>query len=367
MNTIEKIEYNLGRFEKGLPLSIKWLFPNFSTRYFGFVKGSYTIVTANSGVGKTKFAKFITINSIIDFKQKNPETPIHLYWFALEESKEMFELSIVSNILYNKFNLQFSVMQLLSLDTSKLIRPVLEKVEEANKEKNEIMSWITVKEEISKPSEVAKFFDKEMNKYGKHSVDKDGNKVFTYDNPEQHIFGVFDHYTFLEVETRPGVDNETQNLQYFSKQVCSRLLKDYYKLCWVGIQQQSSETERVEWYKGEAIISKLEASLNGLGIAKNTQQDATSVIGLFRPNRYNKGDKDKLLIPKYEGYDVSILKDTLLSAIVLKDRYFGTEGAVLSMLFNGATNNFVEAPKVNTEELKSLYNQIKNNPQTQYK
>ena len=178
----------------------------------------------------------------------------------------MFELSILSNILYKRFNLQYSVMQLLSLDTSKLIRPILDKLTLANQEKEKIMSWITVIEDIAKPSEVLNFFRKEMTKYGVDSFDKDGNKIFVYNNPEQYVFGVFDHLTFLEVETRPGVDNETTNLQYFSKQICSRVLKDYYKLCWVPIQQQSSETERIEWYKGEAIISKLEPSLNGLGV-----------------------------------------------------------------------------------------------------
>lgn len=50
MTSIEKIYYNLNRSEKDLPLSIKWLFPNFSNKFFGFTKESYFLFTANTGV-----------------------------------------------------------------------------------------------------------------------------------------------------------------------------------------------------------------------------------------------------------------------------------------------------------------------------
>jgi len=362
MTAIEQVRYNLDRTEKGLPLTIPWLFPRFGTKFFGWLKGSYSVISANTSQGKTKFAKFTVINSIRDFKLKYPDIPIKVYWFALEESREMFELSILSNLLYEEHKLQFSVIQLLSLDRSKLIRPVLDKIDICEKKLYEILSWIDIIENCSTPSSVSKYIDKEMSNFGKIV-----NGKFIYNNPEQYVFGVFDHYTFLEVEPRPGVDNATQNLEYFSKHICSRRFKDLYKMVWIGIQQQNSETERVEWYKGEAIVSKLEPSLQGLSISKNIAQDATTVIGLFRPNRYNKGEKDKPVIPKYEGYDVLTLRDTLMSAIVLKDRHYATEGNLIPLLFNGAINNFIEAPRTDSEELQDLYKQIRNNPNVIYK
>lgn len=360
-NILAKIKYNLERKNKNQPLTINWLFPNFSRRFFGWYKGSYFLITGNTGMGKTKITKFTVINSIIEFKKSNPNIPINIIWFALEESREMFELSIVSNLLYTKYNIQYSPTDILSFNSSIDISKNLDKIEDCCLEKDKIMEWITVVEDISEPSKIKKFIDNEMKKYG-----RDENGVFVYNNPEQYVFGVLDHYTYLTIEERPGISNSTQNLEYFSKHICSRLFKDYYKMVWIGVVQQVAENDRVEWYKGEAIISKLEPSISGISISKNIAQDATNILGIFRPNRYNKGVKDKPVITFYEGYDVLKLKDTIVSLIVLKDRYFGTEGLVIPLLFNGITNSYKEAPRPNSEEIKQIYKLLENNPKANF-
>lgn len=86
-------------------------------------------------------------------------------------------------------------------------------------------------------------------------------------------------------------------------------------------------------------------------IFKNTQQDATMVLGIFNPARYD--------IEKYYGYDIRILQHKARFLIVLKDRLFGQEGLRIPMLFNGATNKFIELPLPDSEEIKQVYKTLK--------
>ncbi len=86
-------------------------------------------------------------------------------------------------------------------------------------------------------------------------------------------------------------------------------------------------------------------------IYKNTQQDATQVLGVFNPARYG--------ITDYYGYNIKILQHKARFVIVLKDRLFGQEDIRIPLLFNGATNKFVELPPADSKEIKLIYDKLK--------
>jgi replicative DNA helicase len=360
MNSKQRIAYNRQRVKEGLPLSMKWDLPSFSEKFGGWIRESYTIVTGNTGQGKTKFTKFSVLNSVAKFKIQYPNIPVKIVWFLLEESIESFEDSMMSALLYLKYDIELSPMELNSVIKPPIdLDTITKEIEICQSMIDEAIKDITFVSHISNGTGIYKECVKELENVGTILYEEQGDvkifKEFVYDNPEMYFFVVVDNYNFLTAEKRNGVQmDRTQSVEDFSKHYASRYLKDKFKCVVIGVQQQASETERVEYYKGEAIVSKLEPTLNGLGISKNTQQDATFVIGIFNPMRYNT-NPEKPVIPMYRGYDVMRLQGKLSCIIVLKDRHFGMANKAKCLYFNGATNHFEELPpadKINYDKYK---------------
>ncbi len=107
---ISKIESQKAIKENGGITSILPPFPRLAEEYGGFTKGSITAITANSGVGKTKFVKYLCVISYLKTALANGLTP-KIFYFALEESESDFWLSFVSMYLYEKFKISVSVKE----------------------------------------------------------------------------------------------------------------------------------------------------------------------------------------------------------------------------------------------------------------
>ena len=89
-------------------------FERLSQVYGGFTKSSITCITASSGVGKTKFVKFLTIDNVIR-KTHGTHIKPKIFYFALEENATDFWLSFICSYLYKKHKLNISVTQLKSI------------------------------------------------------------------------------------------------------------------------------------------------------------------------------------------------------------------------------------------------------------
>lgn len=129
---IGQIERNKLVKEEGGLTSIPPPFPRLGEYYGGFTKGSITCLTAASGVGKSKFAKYLTILNI--YKQvglnKSAIKP-KIFYFALEESATDFWLSFISIYMYEKFRITISVQQLKSIGNYTMTSDLLDKVKQA--------------------------------------------------------------------------------------------------------------------------------------------------------------------------------------------------------------------------------------------
>ena len=77
---------------------------------------------------------------------------------------------------------------------------------------------------------------------------------------------------------------------------------------------------------------------------------ALVVLGLFAPERYR--------IESYMGYDIKIMGDAFRGLILLKNRV-GRPNLRKGLYFDGATNTFRELPEPNTEEMRRIYEVLK--------
>jgi len=321
--------------EQGRVNSISPPFPRLAEKFPGFEKGKYWIITASSGIGKTKFTKFFTIASIYNFIKLNPSVKAKIFYFALEETVEEFWMSFVSAMLYEKYNIELSTAQLKSLGKFTISEDHLSKIRECENFINELTSFVIVKDHIHNPfgiyKEVRDYF--ESSESGEYVKNEMGHITGYNHKDNTHYFIITDHVGLLTAEK--GL-SQRDSLSFFSQEYCLKGFCKRFNCTVINIQQQAAETEKLEFFKGETLEQKVEPSLNGLANNKEIQREADLILGLFAPARY------KLAI--HRGYDIEKLKDKYRSLLFLKDRNYGLNGSYVGLYFNGATNYFEELP-----------------------
>lgn len=354
-----KIVDNKNKKDSGLVTSISPPFPRLAKKYPGWVKGTYTILTASSGIGKTKAAKFFTVTSVYEFIKKNTQVKVKVIYFALEETREMFWLSMMSTLLYVNYKISLSPQQLLSLGEFTLDDDMLRAVETTQIEINDMETYIEVIDHVFNPyglyKTVRNYFETSgIGSFESIKTDKGEMKgKFNYLSEDTYVFVVTDQLNLLTPD-KNNEFNEPQSglhgaMSYYSKEYCLKQMCKRLNCVVINIQQQSADKEKQEFYKGESIEKKLEPSLDGLADNKLTQRDADVVWGLFAPTRYE--------IEEYRGYDINKLRDNYRCLIWLKDRHYGLANQYSHLYFDGASNTFKELPlakEMNTEIYESI-------------
>ncbi len=347
----EKIKTNKKNKDEGKQNSIVFPFTRFSEMFPGWEKGKYYLLTANSGIGKTKLAKFLSITTVYEFIKSNPHLKYKIFYFALEETKEDFWLGVISTILYEKYQIDVSPSQLKSLGKFNLEESVIQKISECEDIVTDMENYIEVIDHVSNPTgiykHVKRYFDNPEIGSDIQDINNTEAKGYKYVDENLWVFIITDHISLLSQENIEGSRlslHETMGL--FSKQYCLKKFCKKYHCVTINIQQQESAKEKQEFYRGETIEEKLEPSLDGLANNKECQRDVDVVLGLFAPARYN--------IQYYRSYDISKLGDKYRAMKVLKDRHYGCANRYVHLKFNGATNYFSELPKPSEID----YNQI---------
>jgi hypothetical protein len=319
----------------------------------GVQKSNYVILTANSGVGKSKFAKNMFVFRPHDFVIANPHLNIKMttLYFCLEEPSKSFAQSLMCYKLNSLFKERMSIKELRSQlrpedPTAVISSSSIANLRSIDKYFREFESQVILIDDVRKPyaiykrcleylHEIGDFTMKEKEYYnpkeGKMVRGLVRDKFFT-EHPDHYIQIVIDHMSLLEPE-------KGQDLFEAMRVMSSTYLvnlRNTYHCSVLGVQQQSSEKEKQQYtYKGASIESKLEPSLDGLGDCKLTQRDADEIYGIFAPDRYEIAD--------HRGYDITRLGDNYRSFSFLKQRD-GASNKRLGFFFDGASNYIAELP-----------------------
>ena len=83
----------------------------------GLEPRTYTILTASSGVGKSKLAKLLYVIRAYDYIRENPDCGIKLkiFYFCLEEYREIFMQSLIIHRLYSLYGKRVDIKVLNSI------------------------------------------------------------------------------------------------------------------------------------------------------------------------------------------------------------------------------------------------------------
>lgn len=338
-------------------------FPKLTSLLPGVVKGSQTIITANSGIGKTQLTKRMYLLDAIEFvlAQNNPDViDLTVHYFALEESAEEFVNSLIINKAYIDYGITFSQDDLLERHADKVLThdqlQIINTV--ANELESKYLPYIDLVDSIDNPTGIYKYLRKYSQENGKHYYVKlneednsmidhvdwgklspnDKEHVWKYshyvpNNPNKYEIVIVDHVSLLREEKGGGL---MEAIRKWSSDYSRKQITKHWKYASVLVQQQAAGQEAQQYtYKGTSIESKLEPSLEGLGDNKKTQRDAHVVLGIFAPDRFE--------ISEHRGYNVAKLKDHYRSVKILKNRY-GPSHKRLALYYNGAVNIFDELP-----------------------
>jgi hypothetical protein len=356
---ISKIESQKAIKENGGITSILPPFPRLAEEYGGFTKGSITAITANSGVGKTKFVKYLCVISYLKTALANGLTP-KIFYFALEESESDFWLSFVSMYLYEKFKISVSVKELLSVGKFTVNNELMSKIHQAEQFIEKLQKYVEVVDYIRSPTRIVEYVSKYFaspeigTQFYSVSGDKKIPTTYKYKSDNLWVMGIYDHLSLMSNDIIPGTVNrmsQYQTFDYFVKDCTLSVFAKRYQMINVIVHQQTPASEKVVFtHKGGKLEEKLEPSLEELHVNKGVQQDYETVIGLFNPSRYD--------IETHNGYDISLLGNNYRALKFLKDRHYGLENTSVGLYWNGAVGNFEELPRAEIMTTAHKYQEI---------
>lgn len=349
---MERIKYNRERRLKGLVNSIPFSLKRFNGAVPGVQKENYVIITASSGVGKSKLTKRLFVIDPIDYVLSHPEMGVKLtiFYFCLEESKVRFMMSLMCSWLHKHEGVRVPIKDLLS-ETAVLDEKHVAALERAEAHFARVEDMLYVYDDVRNPYGIYYRVEEFLEKNGTwtkkliHIPSKeDKTKLvptevrdkYVPNHPDHYVVVIVDHLSLIHPEK-----SHNNSLHAAISDLSSNhflRLRDKYYCSIVAVQQQEAAKEKQQYtYKGQSIEAKLEPSLDGLGDNKLTGRDANEVHGLFAPDRYE--------IKNHKGYDVEQLEDNYRSLMVLKYRD-GESNLRIGLFFDGATNYYEELPKV---------------------
>lgn len=343
---LSTVQRNKELKESGGITSILPPFERLSEYYGGFTKGSITAITAGSGVGKTKFVKYLTVLNIFQKAVKSQINP-KIFYFALEESETDFWLSFISMYLAKKFNENVSVSQLKSIGSFTVDNELMAKIKQAENFISTLQNFVEVVDYVRNPTGIKKYIKQYFDNpnIGEYiTKESEGKQIpigYKYKSEDTWVFFILDHISLLSNEFMSATGKRLssyETLDYMVKDITLDLFSKKFKMANIIVHQQTPASEKAQYnHKGSLIEEKLEPSLEELHLNKGVQQDYEVVLGLFNPSRYN--------IDTHNNYDISLLGAKYRALSFLKDRHFGLENASIGLHFNGATGIYQELPR----------------------
>jgi hypothetical protein len=344
------IHENRERFLNGKFNCIPFTLDRFSDYAPGIIRGNFDCVTANSSVGKTTLTKYLYVFSAIEFAIKQ-KLNFKIIYFALEESEQQFDYSLLSYIVKKKLGLRYNITEFEAFN-SVIPDADMFKIDNLKPVFEEYKSYVQVVDNVYNSYGLYKhvrefargrgtFYMNETKLTTDNLIKNESWNGYEPHDPEEFVIVVTDHVSELHFDKDnptlfDAIASWTKNQRHY---ICKRF---NYNCC--AVQQQAAAQESLDNFKH----NKLKPSLNGLADNKLTGRSYMNVYGLFAPDRHD--------IENYQQYETSPYFRTIT---VVKQRY-GHVGAELPVFFDGKTNYMRTMPKVDkVQEVRQVYDYIK--------
>lgn len=306
---LDVIIKNRMRRVNGMSNNIPFPFPKIESILPGIEREQIHYVTGGTGTGKTKLTKKLYVFTPIEKALKDDNIDLKIIYFALEESRERFILSMYSYFLFKFYKLDKTVNQLLSVGKEELTVSDMNLITEITPFIDSILKYIDIITEVRNPTGIYYRVKSYLEDNGKtthklREIDKKKVKVrdkYIPKHDNRYVIVIVDHMSLLSTERdSPTLHSSMSRMSstYFLD------LRDFYKCTCVGVIQQMAQQESVDHFK----YNKIEPSLQGIADNKTVARDANKVFGCFLPARYDLGTYRKVKVTK-NLFSFSIIKN----------------------------------------------------------
>ena len=290
----------------------------------GLTKGTYTLLFASSGVGKSSLALYSYMNRPIMEHLEDDKLKIVL--FALEMKKKLIMAKLLSTYIHEQYGIDLGLKEILSRKKDyKLSDKNFQIIQEC-------MPWVRKVEKILHIYDKSLTSDKmyailidELEQEGKFT--KEDHTGYVYNNPDKLILAVIDHAGLIQATKGRTKKDE---IDLCSKMIVSLRNRTDLSCLWIMQSNRAvASMDRKRQGFNEPIIEDIKDS-------GGPSEDAEIVLSIYSPN------KDKL--NTYRDYDIKTMRNYFRAILCLKSRY-GESDAVDCCYFNGKINVFEELPK----------------------
>lgn len=290
----------------------------------GVCKGTYTLIAAESGVGKSSFMLYSYIYRPLMDHLDDGKFRISL--FSLEMSADKILAKLLSTYIFEKYGIRLSLKQLLSVQKGFILNdecynivkeciPWLKKVE----------SILTIYDKSATANSIYSNILKELESRG-HFEETERRKIYHPNDPSIVHLVIIDH--LARVFCSPG-NTLKQEMDLASKYLYS--LKNRCGISPIVIQQMNRGIQSMDRRK-EGMVVPLTSDLKD---TNSTVEDAEIILAIFDP--------DKAKLNSHRGYDIKQLDKKFRSIFVLKSRY-GESDVEDFIYYDGKCNKWVEMP-----------------------
>ena len=313
--------------------------PKLTSYLYGTRKSTYYLYGAETGVGKTKFARDQHMYAVYDYYKKinnEKELDVRFIDFSMEITSEENMINAIIRKIYkdHKRVIQYNkIMGLhkdfyLTPDELKLVESTRTYFEELEKKLIVIADQIT-------PTFYHDVLLTHFRKVGTFANDDGSMAVsrlgaYTPHNPQLLTVGIVDTINLAETEKGQTYKQSIDRISKIS--LTFRNICGYTPVIVQQFNADNSEIQRQKHGQKTPMLRDFEDS-------KRTTKDANVVVGLWDPVRY----KVETVEVGNSVYDITQLKSWFVSAHILKNRN-GHTSKRAALRFIGAASIFEEFP-----------------------
>lgn len=290
----------------------------------GVCKGVYTLISAESGIGKSSFMLYSYIyRPIMDHLDDNK---FKISLFSLEMSADKIMAKLLSTYIFEKYNKRLSIKQLLSVQKGFILNDeCYEIVKECIPWMKKVESILTIYDKSATANSIYSNILKELEARGRFE-ETDKRKIYYPDDPDIVHLVIIDH--LARIFCAAG-NTLKQEMDLTSKYLYS--LKNRCGISPIVIQQMNRGIQNIDRRK-EGLVVPLTSDLKD---TNSSVEDAEIILAIFSPN--------KAKLKTHRGYDIKQLGDKFRSIFVLKSRY-GESDVEDPVYYDGKCNKWVELP-----------------------
>lgn len=313
--------------------------PRLSSHISGTRKSCYYLYGAETGIGKTKFAREIHMYNVYDYyKQINDvkKFDIRFLDFSLEITADENTINAIIRRIYLKTGKVLPFTKVMGWEDTKCTPAEIQMMENFKPYFKDLEEKMVVIEDGITPTRYHDILLTHFRRVG--SFEGDDGKImavsrlgkYTLNNPQLMTITLFDTINLS--------DNESGQTNKQSIDRISRITVEFRNKCagtHIIVQQFNADNSEIQRQR-HGVKSP---QLRDFEDSKRTTKDANVVIGLWSPARcFEKTVKVGSCV-----YDITQLKTWYVSAHLLKNRN-GPPNKVVPLRFLGATSMFEELP-----------------------